>query len=138
MPILPQTALFVILQCWSIVLQLVSQYWYERQLSRYHDHWLVQLHQVTDFGPLEQACAGFHANNGRGTPLIHSPRRLVRALLVKYRNYQACRVETRLSSPGWHKRRAPISHLQGIQHQMTLFTHGGDVAAHGGKIGGAG
>ena len=84
MPILPQTALFVILQCWSIVLQLVSQYWYERQLSRYHDHWLVQLHQVTDFGPLEQACAGFHANNGRGTPLIHSPRRLVRALLVKY------------------------------------------------------
>ena len=84
MPILPHSALFVILQCWSVILQLVSQYWYERQLSRYQDHWLVQLHHVANFGPLEQACAGFHANNGRGTPLTHPPRRLVRALLIKY------------------------------------------------------
>jgi hypothetical protein len=63
MPILPQTALFVILQCWSLVLQLVSIYWYERQLARYQDHWLVHLAQIADLSRLEQACAGFQTNN---------------------------------------------------------------------------
>jgi hypothetical protein len=84
MPILPQMALFVILQSWSLVLQLVSIYWYERQLARYQNHWLVQLHQIADLSRLEQACAGFQANNGRGKPISHTPARLVRALLIKY------------------------------------------------------
>jgi len=84
MAILPHTALFVILQCWSAVLQLVSAYWYERQLTRYQDHWLVHLHQLVDLTPLEQACAGFHADSGRGTPVVHAIPRLVRALLIKY------------------------------------------------------
>ena len=39
MPILPPFALFVILQSWSLVLQLVSAVWYERQLARYQNHW---------------------------------------------------------------------------------------------------
>lgn len=84
MPILPQSALFVILQSWSVVLQLVSTYWYERQLARYQDHWLVQLQQSVDLSGLEQACAGFQANNGLGQPIRHTPTRLVRALLIKY------------------------------------------------------
>lgn len=84
MPILPQTALFVILQSWSLVLQLVSAYWYERQLSRYQSHWLVQLTNIADLNGLEQACAGFQADNGHGRPITHTPARLVRALLVKY------------------------------------------------------
>lgn len=84
MPILPQTVLFVILQWWSPLLQLVSAVWYERQLTRYRDHWLVQLHHIADFSRLEQACAGFHADSGRGAPVIHPVPRLVRALLVKY------------------------------------------------------
>ena len=84
MPILPQTALFVILQSWSLVLHLVSAYWYERHLSRYHDHWLVHLAEIVDLRPLEHACAGFQADNGRGKPITHTPARLVRALLVKY------------------------------------------------------
>ena len=84
MPILPHYAQFVIVQCWSIILQLVSQYWYERQLSRYQQHWLVTLQQQLDLTPLEQACAGFQSNNGRGAPILHPPARLVRALLVKY------------------------------------------------------
>ncbi len=67
-----------------MVLQLVSAYWYERQLVRYQKHWLVQLDQIADFSRLEQACAGFHTNNGRGTPVIHVVPRLVRALLIKY------------------------------------------------------
>jgi hypothetical protein len=84
MPILPQTALFVILQSWNVVLQVVSAYWYERQLSRYQDHWLVGLNDRVDVSRLEQGCAGFQADNGRGKPISHPPARLVRALLVKY------------------------------------------------------
>lgn len=84
MPILPPPVLFVILQWWSLLLQWVSAVWYERQLVRYRDHWLVQLHYIADFTPLEQACAGFHADSGRGAPVIHPIPRLVRALLVKY------------------------------------------------------
>jgi len=84
MSILPQTALFVILQSWSLVLHLVSAYWYERQLSRYQNHWLVKLHELLDLTCLEQACAGFHADSGRGAPVIHTIPRLVRALLIKY------------------------------------------------------
>jgi transposase len=84
MPILPSFALFVILQGWSLVLHLVSAVWYERQRQRYHKHWLLQLEQVADLTPLEQGCAGFHANNGRGAPVAHPVPRLVRALLVRH------------------------------------------------------
>jgi len=84
MPILPQTALVVILHYWSAILWLVSAYWYDRQLARYQDHWLVHLQQFIDLTALEQACAGFHLNNGLGAPIVHTVRRLVRALLVKY------------------------------------------------------
>lgn len=84
MPILPQYALFVILQFWPLVLHLVSAVWYERQRSRYQKHWLWQLEQVADLTPLEQGCAGFHANNGRGAPVAHPVPRLVRALLVRH------------------------------------------------------
>ena len=69
MPILPQSALFVILQSWSRVLQLVSAYWYERQLSRYQDHWLVQLAHIADLRGLEQACAGFQADYPHARPV---------------------------------------------------------------------
>jgi hypothetical protein len=84
MSILPQSALFVILQSWSVVLQVVSAYWYERQLGRYQEHWLVKLAEIADLSRLEQACADFQADNGRGKPITHRPARLVRALLVKY------------------------------------------------------
>lgn len=84
MPILPQQALFVILQYWPAILCLVSAIWYERQLARYQGHWLRHLHQIVDLSSLEQACAGFHTNNGLGAPITHTVRRLVRALLIKY------------------------------------------------------
>jgi len=91
MPILPQQALFVILQYWPSVLWLVSALWYERQLARYQDHWLLHLHQIVDLTAIEQACAGFHANNGLGAPITHTVRRLVRALLIKYLHNLALR-----------------------------------------------
>jgi hypothetical protein len=82
--ILPQHALFVILQYWPSILWLVSTLWYERQLIRYQGHWLLHLHRIVDLTSLEQACAGFHADNGLGAPIKHTVRRLVRALLIKY------------------------------------------------------
>jgi transposase len=91
MPILPSFALFVILQFWSAVLQLVSAVWYERQLARYQDHWLVKLNEIADFRPMEQACAGFHTDTGRGAPVVHTIPRLVRAVVVKYLHNLALR-----------------------------------------------
>ena len=75
MSILSQSALFVILRSWSLVLHLVSAYWYERQLSRYHNHWLVQLTTIANLSNLEQVCADFQANNGQVDPLA-TPRRV--------------------------------------------------------------
>ena len=84
MPILPSFALFVILQFWPVVLRLVSAVWTEQLLARYQDHWLVRLRQIADLRAIEQACAGFHADSGRGSPVVHHIPRLVRALLIKY------------------------------------------------------
>jgi hypothetical protein len=84
MPILPAFALFVILQSWSFVLSLVSAVWTEYLLARYQGHWLVRLRDIADLRAIEQACAGFHADSGRGAPVVHSIPQLVRALLVKY------------------------------------------------------
>lgn len=64
-------------------------YWFNeemmrRLLVRHGDHYLVRMNKTLDFGPLEQACAGFHHQSGAGAPPTHTVRRLVRALLVKY------------------------------------------------------
>ena len=129
MSILPQTALFVILQSWSLVLQLVSAYWYERQLSRYQDHWLVQLHRIADLRGLEQACAGFQANNGRGAPITHTPPRLVRALLIKYLYHQALRPAEELIDNhilikwfvGYHLFEDPLDHSYLNRFEQWVF-----------------
>jgi hypothetical protein len=131
MPILPNLALFVILQSWSLVLQLVSAVWYERQLTRYRNHWLVQLHQITDLTPLEQACADFHANNGLGTPVIHTAPRLVRALLVKYLYNLSLRLTEELIDNhilvkwfvGYNLFEAPLDHSTLDRFELWLFKH---------------
>lgn len=129
MPILPQTALFVILQSWSLVLQLVSAYWYERQLSRYHTHWLVQLTNIADLSDLEQACAGFQADNGQGRPISHTPARLVRALLIKYLyNLSLRQTEEMIDNHilikwfvGYHLFEAPLDHSYLNRFEMWVF-----------------
>lgn len=129
MLILPQPALFVILQSWSLVLQLVSAYWYERQLSRYQDHWLVQLAGITDLSGLEQACAGFQADNGRGKPITHTPTRLVRALLIKYLYHQALRPTEELIDNhilikwfvGYHLFEDPLDHSYLNRFELWVF-----------------
>ena len=129
MPILPQAAMFVILQSWSLVLQLVSAYWYERQLSRYQDHWLVHLANIADLNGLEQTCAGFQANNGRGKPIRHTPARLVRALLVKYLYNLALRPTEELIDNhillkwfvGYHLFEAPVDHSYLNRFEQWVF-----------------
>lgn len=129
MPILPQSALFVIVQSWSLVLQLVSTYWYERQLSRYQEHWLLQLAGIIDLSHLEQACAGFQANNGQGRPISHTPARLVRALLVKYlHNFSLRQTEEMIDNHilikwfvGYHLFEAPVDHSYLNRFEMWLF-----------------
>jgi len=131
MPILPQQALFVILQYWPSILWLVSAVWYERQLARYQDHWLVQLHQFVDLTPLEQACADFHADNGLGTPIKHTVRRLVRALLVKYLYNLALRPTEELIDNhilvkwfvGYSLFEAPPDHSYLNRFELWLFQH---------------
>ena len=131
MPILPKTALFVILQSWSLVLQLVSAVWYERQLSRYRHHWLVQLHQVADLSRLEQACTAFHVNNGLGAPVIHPASRLVRALLVKYlHNLSLRQTEEMIDNHmltkwfvGYGLFETPLDHSTLDRFELWLFRH---------------
>ncbi len=129
MSILPQSALFVILQCWSTVLWLVSAYWYERQLARYQQHWLVQLAEIVDLSRLEQACAGFHTDNGRGAPVIHIVPRLVRALLIKYLYNLALRpVEELIDNHilikwfvGYHLFEDPLDHTTLNRFELWVF-----------------
>jgi len=131
MPILPNIALFVILQSWSLVLHLVSAVWYERQLTRYRHHWLVQLHQIADLTSLEQACAGFHANNGLGAPVIHTAPRLVRALLIKYLyNLSLRQTEEQIDNHilikwfvGYGLFEAPPDHTTLDRFELWLFGH---------------
>jgi hypothetical protein len=131
MPILPSFALFVILQSWSVVLHLVSALWYEHQLTRYRHHWLVQLHQIANLTRLEQACAGFHANNGLGAPVIHSAPRLVRALLVKYlHNLSLRQTEEMIDNHiltkwfvGYNLFEAPLDHSTLDRFELWLFRH---------------
>ncbi len=42
----------------------------------------MRLHALFDTEPLEQACAGYYRDTGRGAPPTHSVPRLVRALLL--------------------------------------------------------
>jgi hypothetical protein len=131
MTILPHSALFVILQCWSAVLQLVSAVWSERQLTRYQDHWLVHLHQIADLTPLEQACAGFHADSGRGAPVVHASPRLVRALLIKYLYNLALRPTEELIDNhllikwfvGYSMFEAPPDHSTLNRFELWVFRH---------------
>jgi len=131
MSILPQTALFVILQSWSMVLHLVSVSWYERQLSRYQDHWLVHLVEIADFSPLEQVCAGFQADNGWGRPITHTPARLVRALLIKYLcNLSLRQTEEMIDNHilmkwfvGYALFEAPVDHSYLNRFELWVFRH---------------
>jgi len=108
---------------------LVSLYWYERQLARYQHHWLVQLAEIADLSRLEQACAGFHANNGRGAPVIHFIPRLVRALLIKYLYHQALRPTEELIDNhilikwfvGYHLFEEPLDHTTLNRFELWVF-----------------
>jgi len=64
------------------LLRWLSDQVYADLLQQAPDEFLVKLQHHLDFGPLEQACAGFHHANGPGAPPTHSVACLVRATLV--------------------------------------------------------
>lgn len=68
----------------TTLLDCFSDEMYRRLLPWAGSHFLMQLQDRLDIGPLEAACAGFHHDKGPGAPPRHSVVRLVRALLVKY------------------------------------------------------
>lgn len=68
----------------DILLLWFSDYVYQRLLSLSPDHPLVRLQTLLDLSALETACQGFHQQNGQGHPIVHTPARLVRLLLVRY------------------------------------------------------
>ncbi len=62
----------------------LSEVVYQRLVAASGAERLVQIAGLVDFSPLEQACAGYQHQTGAGEKPVHSVRRLVRALLVKY------------------------------------------------------
>jgi transposase len=84
MTILHQQLLLVTCQILPLALPLLEDFIYGYLVNKYKKHWLVQLEDVLDLGPLEQGCAGFHKGSGKGSAVSHPIPRLVRALLVKY------------------------------------------------------
>jgi hypothetical protein len=70
------------LPLWSRLLAALSAQVYAHTLPG--SHYLVQLAQHVDWGPLERACAAYQHSTGPGAQATHAVPRLVRALLVKY------------------------------------------------------
>lgn len=84
MNIIQQKVLNATLQTLPFSLPLAEQVVYAHLIEKYQNHWLVQLENVLDLKPLEQACAAYHKGRGKGSDVTHPVPRLVRALLVKY------------------------------------------------------
>lgn len=76
--------LFVLYQ--EELADLYSRRFYERYLSDLKDNWLVIIAGLVDFGPLEQACAEYHHQEGKGDKPDYSVALLTRALLLRYLN----------------------------------------------------
>ena len=82
MLIIPDFVPAVMLSTWRPLLAALSAQVYAQALPA--SHYLVQLAQHLDWGPLETACAPYQHRSGPGAPATHPVPRLVRALLVKY------------------------------------------------------
>ena len=82
--ILQPSALFVIINFWSILIHFFNEYLLGIALEHAHQHLLVKLKKKLDFTPLEKLAVAYHHQSGPGSPVTHPASKLVRALLVKY------------------------------------------------------
>jgi Transposase domain (DUF772)/Transposase DDE domain len=82
--ILQQPIQFFILWHWSILVNFFNGYLLGLALAHAKSNLLVKLSKLLDFAPLEKLAAGYHHTEGPGTPVTHSSKKLVRAILVKY------------------------------------------------------
>ncbi len=60
--------------------------WFNEQFAQgiaiqYSDHLLVQIQQLFDWTPLEQACVDYHAATQQRVPVVHTVSHLIRALV---------------------------------------------------------
>jgi hypothetical protein len=61
-----------------------SDFVYQKLAADNARHPLLRLEELLDLSELEEACRGFHKQNGMGCPITHPVSRLVRTLLVRY------------------------------------------------------
>ena len=78
-PITPILLLF-----WEKLEEWISEQLYERILSQAKKEEVVRLKEQIDFGPLEAACEGYHQGGGRGRPVKHGVKQLVRVLFLRW------------------------------------------------------
>jgi len=70
--ILQQTALFVIINFWSILIHFFNEYLLGIALEHAHQHLLVKLKKQLDFAPLEKLAVAYHHQSGPGSPVTAS------------------------------------------------------------------
>lgn len=61
-----------------------SDFVYQKVVADKARYPLLQLEELLNLSELEEACRGFHKQNGMGCPITHPVPRLVRTLLVRY------------------------------------------------------
>ena len=78
-PITPILLLF-----WEKFEEWISEQLYERILSQAEKEEVVRLRECVNFEGLTAACAGYHQQGGRGRPVKHGVRQLVRVLFLRW------------------------------------------------------
>lgn len=74
-----------------ILLAWFSDFVYQKVVADKARCPLLRLEELLDLSELEQACRGFHKENGMGCPITHPVSRLVKTLLIRYLNNHSLR-----------------------------------------------
>jgi hypothetical protein len=78
-PITPMLLLF-----WEEIQEWISAQLYQQILGQAEKEKMVRLQGLIKFEPLEVACGGYHEQRGRGRPVKHGVKQLVRMLFLRW------------------------------------------------------
>lgn len=84
MTILPDFLVVIVNHHMGIILSWVSERIYENLLKEFKGHFLVKLKAKLDLSVIEAKCEGYHHSHGVGQKPVHSVKKLVRILILKY------------------------------------------------------
>lgn len=84
MTILPDFLVVIVNQYLGLILNWVSEQIYENLLKEFKGHFLVKLKAKLDLSVIEAKCEGYHHHQGVGQKPVHSVKKLVRMLILKY------------------------------------------------------